>query len=83
MESDTTFFEFKWAEEATDVYGPYSADKMLEWQDSGYFKTGVFCRELKRVRPALPFPFFFWRGPSLSHAFGACHCTCGRIQISH
>ena len=37
-----SFFFFSFLGE--DVHGPYSSEKMLEWQESEFFAAGVWCR---------------------------------------
>ena len=42
---EPVMWEFKWKnEEGEDVHGPYSSEKMLEWQESEFFAAGVWCR---------------------------------------
>eukprot|EP00041_Stephanoeca_diplocostata_P017568 m.356326 g.356326 ORF g.356326 m.356326 type:complete len:357 (+) comp20750_c1_seq1:147-1217(+) len=41
-------FEYKWTEaDDAEVYGPFTVHQMIEWQEAGHFKDGVFCREVK------------------------------------
>jgi len=40
-------WEFKWKnEEGSEVHGPHDSSKMLEWQESDFFKDGVWCRKV-------------------------------------
>eukprot|EP00040_Diaphanoeca_grandis_P010153 m.51986 g.51986 ORF g.51986 m.51986 type:complete len:331 (+) comp21528_c0_seq1:151-1143(+) len=41
------YFEYKWTT-TSEVFGPYSAQQMCDWQDQNFFKEGVLCRELKK-----------------------------------
>jgi len=44
---DAVMWEFKWKnEEGEEVHGPHSSEKMLEWQESDFFKAGVWCRKV-------------------------------------
>lgn len=44
--SDDISWYFKWTnEENAEVHGPYSSQQMLQWQEDGYFKDGVFVKK--------------------------------------
>lgn len=44
---DEVMWEFKWKnEEDAELHGPHSSQKMLEWQESGFFAAGVWCRKV-------------------------------------
>eukprot|EP00056_Hartaetosiga_gracilis_P013693 m.229484 g.229484 ORF g.229484 m.229484 type:complete len:382 (+) comp13884_c0_seq1:118-1263(+) len=54
-QKDVVMFEFKWSDDAkAEVYGPYSAEQMLQWSEANYFKSGVWARETKKG-PSAPF----------------------------
>eukprot|EP00051_Salpingoeca_urceolata_P010344 m.126276 g.126276 ORF g.126276 m.126276 type:complete len:371 (-) comp16675_c0_seq1:354-1466(-) len=48
--SDEATFEFKWEDKPdAEVYGPFTATQMLEWQDQNYFgPAGVMVRQLDK-----------------------------------
>ena len=61
-----SFAVLQWSEdEDAEVYGPFTAQQMLEWQEAGFFKSGVWARQLNKVRFYLnwftfpPFASFF------------------------
>lgn len=39
-------WEYKWKESDTELLGPFSSKKMLDWCESGYFKEGAWCRKV-------------------------------------
>ena len=48
--SSGVMFHFKWSkDENAELFGPFSAEQMCEWQDQDYFKNGVFCREVGKA----------------------------------
>ncbi|EGD73134.1 hypothetical protein PTSG_04847 [Salpingoeca rosetta] len=52
-EKDVATFEYKWSEdEDAEVYGPFTAQQMADWQEAGFFKSGVWARQLKKGRNA-------------------------------
>eukprot|EP01147_Barroeca_monosierra_P003471 gene3471-6102_t len=52
-EKDVPTFEYKWTdEEDSEVYGPFTAQQMADWQEAGFFKEGVWVRQLKKGRHA-------------------------------
>lgn len=49
LDDEKVYFEYKWKEDG-ELFGPYSAEQMCEWQDQGFFKDGVMCRELHKTK---------------------------------
>ena len=44
---DDVKWEFKWEnKEKAEIHGPHSSQEMLEWQESGFFESGVFARKV-------------------------------------
>ena len=40
-------FHYKWTDTPdAELFGPYTAAQMAEWQDQDFFKGGVLCREV-------------------------------------
>eukprot|EP01137_Pigoraptor_chileana_P014897 Opistho-2@70113 len=39
-------WEYKWSEDAEELYGPYTSEQMLGWQGEGYFKGDVVVRRV-------------------------------------
>jgi len=39
-------WEFKWKAEDGELHGPHDSQKMLDWQESGYFDAGVLVRKV-------------------------------------
>ncbi|CAD5125157.1 DgyrCDS13400 [Dimorphilus gyrociliatus] len=39
-------WEYKWKESDTELIGPFSSKKMLNWCESGFFKAGALCRKV-------------------------------------
>ena len=43
---DDILWYFKWTnEQDAEVHGPYGSQQMLQWQEDGYFKDGVFVKK--------------------------------------
>lgn len=40
------FWEFKWKSDDGELHGPHDSQKMLDWQESGYFDSGVMVRKV-------------------------------------
>lgn len=49
--SNSTNWEFKWTQDATEVYGPHTTQQMQQWVEEGYFKTGVWVRKIGQDGP--------------------------------
>lgn len=46
---DAIMWELRWKNEDTEeIYGPFTNEKMLQWQDSGYFEKGAYVRKSKQ-----------------------------------
>ncbi|XP_023160803.1 CD2 antigen cytoplasmic tail-binding protein 2 homolog [Drosophila hydei] len=39
-------WEFKWKQTDDEIQGPYSTEKMFNWSQGDYFKTGVYVRKV-------------------------------------
>lgn len=39
-------WELRWEDkEDAEIHGPFTSEKMLQWQESGYFSKGGFVRK--------------------------------------
>lgn len=45
LHSNEVCWMYKWRDDDTEVYGPYSSSQMLHWTSEGYFPDGVLVRK--------------------------------------
>ncbi len=51
------FLPPQWTEdEEAEVHGPFTAREMLNWQKEGFFKDGIFVREVTRGKHGVFYP---------------------------
>lgn len=43
---DDVCWEFKWKETDSELHGPHNSQKMLAWQESGFFDAGILVRKV-------------------------------------
>jgi len=43
---DDVSWEFKWKETDSELHGPHNSQKMLDWQQSGFFDAGILVRKV-------------------------------------
>jgi len=43
---DDVSWEFKWKSEDVELHGPHTSQKMLDWQESGFFDAGILVRKV-------------------------------------
>merc|ERR1712032_1035797 len=43
---DDVSWEFKWKTEDAELHGPHTSQKMLDWQESGFFDAGILVRKV-------------------------------------
>ena len=48
----SSFYEFKWGSESSDIFGPYNAKDMKLWQGQGYLDKGSVKAWIRQVRSA-------------------------------
>ena len=45
--SDEVKWEYKWEnKDDAELHGPFTSSQMLDWQEAGFFKDGVYVRKL-------------------------------------
>lgn len=46
MSSAQVTWELRWEDkEGAEIHGPFSNEKMVQWQESGYFAKGAYVRK--------------------------------------
>lgn len=45
LHSNEVCWMYKWRDDDTEVYGPYSSSQMLHWTNEGYFPDGILVRK--------------------------------------
>ncbi|XP_076803036.1 CD2 antigen cytoplasmic tail-binding protein 2 homolog [Clavelina lepadiformis] len=48
VDDNSVKWEYKWNDEASKVFGPFTSEQMAEWKEQGYFKDGVKVRRKDR-----------------------------------
>ena len=69
--SNEVCWMYKWREDDTEVYGPYSSSQMMHWTNEGYFPDGVLVRKANTEghfysSRRIDFDLYIW-APPLTH----------------